>query len=391
MTIVYILIAIIMLGVLIFVHELGHYLVGRMMNIGINEFAIGMGPKLFSRQGTHKIKVNGNVMTETTTYSLRLLPLGGFCAFVGEDEEDADPRAMNKAPAWKRLLTVAAGPLMNILIAFLIGVVLIYAQLIPDIFNTEHLQNRRVYFTQAMEDMPAASARIEGLEGDEAMLTEGDEITAVNGISLADKGVAGLKAELNKIGVGGEATLTLVRNDSEMHITIPLAEGTDGSPMLGVSLGETAEYPEYDCNLPQAVIESFVLMKNITVETYSSLIDLLGKVFKREAIPEGSVSGVVGIVSNVSSTLQVGFGASFSGGVTYIFLYLMLISISLGLMNLLPLPALDGGRLVLLLIEVVTGKHFSRKTEGIINLVGLALLLGLMLLVTFFDVKALFK
>ena len=169
-----------------------------------------------------------------------------------------------------------------------------------------------------------------------------------------------------------------------------LAAGADGAPVLGVSLQESADYPEYDCGLLGSFGESVRLMKNITVDTYSSLIDLIGKLFKGESIPEGSVSGVVGIVSNVSDTLSVGFGRNFGSGVMYIFLYLMLISVSLGLMNLLPLPALDGGRLVLLLIEVITGKHLNRKIEGYLNLAGLALLLGLMLVVTFFDVKSLF-
>ncbi len=391
MTIVYILIAIAMLGVLIFVHELGHYLVGRAMNIGIEEFAIGMGPKLFSRKGTHRIKINGKIARETTAYSLRLLPLGGFCAFVGEDEENDDPRAMNKAPAWKRLLTVAAGPLMNIFIAFMIGVVLISAGLIPDIYDREHLHDYRVVIMGIAEGMPAENAMIDGLNGEEAKITAGDEIVSVNGYALDNDGVAGLKNRLREIGIDGEAVLVIRRGGMQLSVTVPLAEGAEGTPMLGVSLSESASYPEYDCNILESFGESVKLMKNITVDTYSSLLGLIGDLFRGESIPEGSVSGVVGIVSNVSSTLQVSFGESFAGGIMYIFLYLMLISVSLGLMNLLPLPALDGGRLVLLLIEVLTGKHLNRKVEGYINLAGLALLLGLMLLVTVFDVRSLIK
>ena len=389
MSIIYILIAILMLGVLIFVHELGHYLIGRAMNIGIEEFAIGMGPKLFSRQGTHKIKVNGKITTETTTYSLRALPLGGFCAFVGEDDENDDPRAMNKAPAWKRLLTVAAGPFMNILIAFLIGVVLISASLIPNIYDKEHLENYSVVVTETSPGLPAESALVTDDLGNESKITKGDEIVSVNGISLDASGVKGLKEQLAEIGVGGTAELTLKRDKALLTARMTLAAGADGAPVLGVSLQESADYPEYDCGLLGSFGESVRLMKNITVDTYSSLIDLIGKLFKGESIPEGSVSGVVGIVSNVSDTLSVGFGRNFGSGVMYIFLYLMLISVSLGLMNLLPLPALDGGRLVLLLIEVITGKHLNRKIEGYLNLAGLALL-GLMLVVTFFDVKSLF-
>ena len=390
MSIIYILIAILMLGVLIFVHELGHYLVGRAMNIGIEEFAIGMGPKLFSRQGTHKIKVNDKITTETTTYSLRALPLGGFCAFVGEDDENDDPRAMNKAPAWKRLLTVAAGPFMNILIAFLIGVVLISASLIPNIYDKEHLENYSVVVTETSPGLPAESAVVTDDLGNESKIAKGDEIVSVNGVSLDASGVKGLKEQLAEIGVGGTAELTLKRDKALLTARMTLAAGADGAPVLGVSLQESADYPEYDCGLLGSFGESVRLMKNITVDTYSSLIDLIGKLFKGESIPEGSVSGVVGIVSNVSDTLSVGFGRNFGSGVLYIFLYLMLISVSLGLMNLLPLPALDGGRLVLLLIEVITGKHLNRKIEGYLNLAGLALLLGLMLVVTFFDVKSLF-
>ena len=378
MTIVYILVAIVMLGVLIFLHEGGHYLMGRLMNIGIEEFAIGMGPKIFSRKGTHKIKVNGKIEQETTTYSLRLLPLGGFCAFVGEDENNSDPRAMNNAPVWKRLLTVAAGPVTNLLVAFLIGWVLIATATVPNLYST---QNAYIEI----------SGTIEGLPAEESYIKSGDIILSVDGIDMIGNGTDTMKSYISSLEPGSSVKIWVQRGSVSLPVSVRTARSESGETMLGVYLTQYATRAQYDCNVLEAMGESAVLMKNIFVDTFESLGGLLRKLFSGQSIPEGSVSGVVGIVSNVSTGLRASFDEDFLSGITLFFLYMMLISESLGIMNLLPLPALDGGRLAVLIIELITKKHLNRRVEGYINLAGLALLLCLMAVVTFSDVKMLIK
>ena len=371
-TVLYVLIAILMLGILIFLHELGHYLVGRTMNIGINEFAVGMGPKLFSWKGTHKIKLNGQISTETTAYSLRILPLGGFCAFVGEDDESDDPRAMNKAPAWKRFLTVFAGPLMNVLIAFLIGVVLISAGLIRNlfVFETEYQ-----VITKVEENMPAEDAGFQ----------PNDIILSINGIDMLQKSFDVFQTEVAK---GGELQIAVKRGEETISLSVTPAPNEEGRLMIGVEVYSHGSYADYHCNIFESFVESFKLMKNITVETYRSLPGAIRSLFTDD---EKEVKGVVGLVQNVSVSLDEGFSSAFSDGVVMILLYLMVISISLGIMNLLPIPALDGGRLLFLFFEMITGKHLNRKLEGYINFVFLVLLILFMLYIMFFDVKALFR
>ena len=193
----YILLALIMLGVIIFIHEFGHYIVGRLCGIGIVEFAIGMGPKIVSWKRTHKIR--GTEGTETTSYSLRLLPLGGFCAFVGEDEDNSDPRAMNNMPVWKRFLTVFAGPFMNFLLAFVLSVALIATNQMPNVYEVETLP----MVSGVMEDMPAARAGFEQWDIIDAL--DGDQI------ALNDEGTEKLRSYLNGLPEGQSVQVTLRR------------------------------------------------------------------------------------------------------------------------------------------------------------------------------------
>ncbi len=394
----YILLALVMLGVIIFIHEFGHYIVGRLCGIAITEFAIGMGPKLIGWQKTHKIR--GTDQTETIQYSLRLLPLGGFCAFVGEDEENADPRAMNNQPAWKRLLTVGAGPFMNFVLAFVLSAALIVSGKMPNIY--------------AVDTYPIVNGLMEGMPAQSAGMMVGDIIISVDEteIPFGPAGTEALKNYLNTLPDGETAQVTVRRvpeseYPKEGHIldlltlselsdaateqrTLSLTpEKRDGQVLLGITL--PSYYQRYDCGLFEAMGESVRFMFNTAVETYRALIGLIRNLFTGGHIEEGTVSGVVGIVSNVSSSLRTGFAEALSTGFLQMALFIMVISLSLGIMNLLPLPALDGGRLVLLVFELITGKHVNRKVEAYVNLIGLALLIVLMLVVTFFDIRTLIR
>ena len=172
LNIVSILAALIILGVVVTIHEFGHFIVGKLSGIAVTEFAVGMGPKLISWQG------------KETKYSIRILPLGGFCAFVGEDEDNPDPRAMNNQPVWKRFLTVFAGPFMNFLLAFIMAVVLIATSAIPDPYSIKTVP----VLYSVEENMPAGRA---GLQA-------GDRILEVDGeaVSSDDAGVELLRSRI---------------------------------------------------------------------------------------------------------------------------------------------------------------------------------------------------
>ena len=374
MSVVYIIVALLMLTLIVSIHEFGHYIVGRTLGIGIVEYAIGMGPKLFSWKKSHRIK--GTDAEETIRYSVRALPLGGFCAFLGEDEANPDPRAMNNMPAWKRFLTVLAGPAMNFVLAFVITAGLIATGSIPNIFKTNVL--------------PEVGSVMQGMPAERAGFMEGDIIVSIDGnaISCDQAGTNVLKAYLASVREGQEVSVTVKRDEGETELIL-VPEKQDGMTLLGVGLN--SYYEEYHTGLLGAIPQSFTFMWNTVKATYGMLVDLLHKLFAGEKIPEGSVTGVVGIVAGMSNEMSVGFGSGIGVGIFVIIYYVMAISLSLGIMNLLPLPALDGGRLVVLLFEMVTGKHLNRRVEGIINLVGLGLLLLLMVIVTFSDIKNLLK
>jgi len=365
MSILYILAAVLMLGVIIFLHELGHFVAGRAMGIGVNEFAVGMGPKVF---GWEK---NG------TKYSLRCIPLGGYCAFVGEDDGNDAQNAMNAQPAWKRIVTVFAGPFMNFLVAFVIAVVLIATHSIPNIYETTSVP----VITGVIENMPAEAAGVQ----------KNDIIIAVNGeqVSYDDSGVALVKS---KLSADESIVLTVKRGEEGETVDITLTPEYDaesGKLLLGVYFPTI--YASYDCGFFGAIPEALKFMGRTVVETVNMLGSLLGKLFTGGKVESGSVSGVVGIVSQVSEGMSDGFSSGIGDGLFVIAYYIMAISLSLGIMNLLPFPALDGGRLVLLVIEAITGKHLKREAEGIINLIGFAVLIILMIVVTFSDVKSLIK
>ena len=372
-SILYILIALVMLGIIIFIHEFGHFLVGRLMGIGVIEFSIGMGPKIIGWKGRKRDDA------EPTAYSFRAIPLGGYCAFEGEDGESAGRRAMNNQPAWKRALTVAAGPFMNLLLAFVIAAAFIAGGKIYDVYSEPQVVP---YVGELVENMPAERAGI----------LPGDVITSVNGsvISFDENGYNTLKEAITGCEEGEALSVEVTRGEGETRSFEIVPEyDEEGNLLLGVRF--SMAYRSYDCNLLGAMPEALSFMWNTAKATYNALIGLIRDLFMGNHIEEGTVSGVVGIVSAVSGELKVGFAEKFSSGMFALVYYVMAISLSLGIMNLLPLPALDGGRLILLIIEAVTGKHLKRETEGKINLIALLLLVALMLLITFFDVKSLIR
>ena len=342
--ILYILLAIVLLGVLVMVHEFGHYLVGRLTGMTVLEFSIGFGPKLI---GWRRKEID---------YSLRVIPLGGYCSFLGEDEKNDDPRAMNNKPVWRRFLTIFAGPAMNFVFAFLACVALLMGYMTAGI-ATPTVED--VY-----QDMPAAEAGIQA----------GDVIVEANGeeIAFSEEGAQKLRDLISTSPVDEEIEFVVERNGERINVSAAPALMTDeqtgtSSYMIGIVFeGRTYTLGEALAQAPRTMIDFVKMM----------LDALKNLVFHGEGVDE--MAGPVGIISVVSEVAREGF---------YMVLYILfVISLNLGLMNLLPLPALDGGRLVFLIVEAIRRKPIPPEKEGMVHGVGMLLLLGLILVITYQDI-----
>ncbi|MBQ8954044.1 MAG: site-2 protease family protein [Clostridia bacterium] len=339
MTIVY---AILMLAFIIVVHELGHYTVGRLCGIGIEEFSVGFGKKLlqWKRKGI--------------LYSLRLIIVGGYVRFTGEDEDSEDPRAFNNQPVWKRFLTVLAGPAMNFVLAYLVAVA--------------YLTGFGLYTNEVL---PRVDELIASTPAAESGLQAGDVIVAVDGeeISYDQAGYDRMK-ELMALHTQGEPlSLTVERGGAQLPIETGLYQDTDGTWKMGIYMTQGRERQPFF----SAIREGGTLMVTLTRELLLSIKNLI---FHGEGLNE--VSGTVGIVSEVSRTVSQGFDM--------VLYWILLISANLGLVNLLPLPALDGGRLVFLIVEGIRRKPIPRDKEDLVHLAGLVMFFALFVVLTWHDI-----
>lgn len=337
-SILYILLAIVILGVIIVCHEFGHFIVGRLCGIGVVEFSVGFGPKILGWK--HK----------GTQFSLRAIPLGGFCKFVGEDENNSAPDAMNNASVWKRILTVFAGPAMNFVLAFLTGIVVLC------MFSTADV------YPEIRQVVDASAAQ-------EAGLLPGDEITAVNGEAIAHN-ASGTQALREAVQTGEMLALTVSRGGETLSIDVsPKAIQEDGAQayQLGVTFA-TRNYGFFE-----AIPASGKMMVNVTEQLFTTLKNLI---FHGTGADE--MTGTVGTVVVISEVVQ--------RDSSMIWDIIFLISLNLGIMNLLPIPALDGGRLVFLIVEAIRRKPVPPEKEGMVHLIGFALILILFVVLTWHDI-----
>ena len=345
----YILAALAIMGVIVTIHEFGHYAVGRLCGIGIVEFSVGMGPRLlgFEKSGIQ--------------YSLRAIPLGGYCKFVGEDEENPDPRAMNNQPVWKRFLTVAAGPVMNFILAFVAAVILFacYSERVVPRVDVVDV------------DTPAAVAGME----------VGDRIVAVNGheVGFDENGVSLVQSEV-AAAAGGEVEFDVERDGERLSLAITPAyvpqEDGSGRYLIGIVFGY--QHMSFAEAAPTAIPLAADYMRRAS----TLLLDALRKlIFKGEGANE--MAGTVGIISMVSQSVREGW--------YMVFYYLFIISLNLGIINLLPFPALDGGRLVFLIVEAIRRKPIPAEKEGLVHAIGFILFIGLFLVLTYQDIMRLIR
>ena len=326
MTVVNVVLAILLLGMIVMVHELGHYTVGRLCGLGIEEFSIGFGPKLF---GWRRKEID---------YSIRLIPLGGYVHFTGEDEENPAENSFNNHPVWKRFLTVIAGAAMNFVLAF------------AAIFL--------LFMLYAYNNLPGLTEIVPGSPAEMAGLQPGDRIVAVDGTEITyDQAGFDLLFDLFDERQGAEPfEMTIQRGEEVFDVDIAKAQDAEGKWMLGVTVGAHQKI-----SAGSALKESgrtFVSMSTMMLDVLKNLI------FKGEGADQ--VTGTVGVINVVSQSITQGFDMILN--------LLAVISLNLGILNLLPLPALDGGRLVFLAIEGIFRKPVPRDKEGMVHAIGLYLL-----------------
>lgn len=340
-----IIIAIVVFSVIILFHELGHFLLAKANGIRVNEFCLGLGPTIFG------------IQKGETKYSLKLFPIGGACMMEGEDEDSTDDRAFGKKSVWARISVVAAGPLFNFLMAFVFAFLLIC----------------NIGF-----DLPTLAGVSEGYPAETAGMQAGDTILKLNNSRIHFFRDISAYTQFHP----GETVTVTYERDGERHETVitPQYNEEYGYYMYGfLGNSERAHGTVLD-NLKYSVYEVKYWI-SVTLNSLKALIT--GQVSVNE------MSGPVGIVNMIGD----GYEQSVSYGYFAAFLQMLYITIflsaNLGVMNLLPLPALDGGRLLFMIVEVIRGKRVDPDKEGMVHFVGMMLLFALMILVLFNDVRKL--
>lgn len=327
--------AIIIFAVLIFVHEFGHFITAKISGVRVLEFALGMGPKIFSfKKGE-------------TLYSLRTIPIGGYCAMEGEDGGSDDPKAFSNKSAPKRLLVLVAGALMNILLGFVLLCIL--------------FSNQPGYVSNKVASVEAESAAQSG------GLAAGDEIIEINGSRIhlgIDVQYAAQTAKRE------ENEFVVKRGDEKISLLIKKEAGEP----YGITL-QLAENSAFNV-LKQAYFQTFFYSRVIL----NSLVDLL-----RGNVSVSDMSGPIGIVSEIGSAVQEGIETGASGVMRLLSLTILL-TINLGIFNLLPIPALDGGRILFVLVQLILRKRLPPEKEGMVHMIGFVALMLFALFVAYMDV-----
>ena len=345
-----IIIAIIVFGIIIIVHEFGHFIAAKKSGVRVNEFAIGMGPKLFSKQYGE------------TKYSLRLLPIGGYCSMEGEDKSSEDDRAFCKKSVIKRIIIVAAGALMNLVLGFIFIVIMTS-------MNDTYAGTTISWF----EDN--ASSQANGLQ-------VGDRVININGMHIFTDTDFAYQLQSDKDGV---FDMTVIRDGEKKElkdVKFSMSENDDGKKTSSLHIDFKVEPVER--GIRSIASQSWRRSVSYARLIWVSLGDLLTGQYKINDLsgPVGIVTAISDVVSNETTDSGINWLELFQN----LFSMAALISINVGIFNLLPLPALDGGRLIFLIVEGIRRKPVSPEKEGAVHFVGLALLMMLMLYVTFNDV-----
>ena len=335
-----ILLAVVLFLLLIVFHEFGHFIIAKKSGIKVNEFAVGMGPLVYSKEKGE------------TTYSFRTIPIGGYCAMEGEADESSDPRSFDNAPASKRFLTILAGPGANLIIAVLVFTIV---GVIGGVVTTT--------VSDFIEDSPAQAAGIE----------KGDEILKINGQEIGD--FTDISKVVNDFykdkDFDKEITVLAKRNGKDLDFGFkPKVEGEN--TYIGI----------IPARRTPGFFEAIGLGFKETGRNVKMIFTILGRLFSGK-LALGALSGPVGVLKELGNQAQ--------NGLASLLYFLAYISVNLAVFNLLPIPALDGSKLLTSGIEIITGKKINKKLEEKITMVGFFILLGLILVVSIKDIVNLFR
>lgn len=345
-----IIIFLIILSVLVMVHEAGHFFVAKLNGIRVLEFCLGMGPQIL------KFKKG------ETTYSIRLFPIGGACMFDGEDGNvegggEGDEHCFNNANVWARIATVVAGPLCNFVLAFIFSVIIVHF---------------------SMTDLPIVVQVTEGGAAAEAGILPGDEIISINGEKVHLYREVQVISQLNH---GEPYEMVLKRDDKLIEVTFtPTFDEQDGRYYMGLVGAEYETFRGLD-----SLKYGFYEVRYAAVSTYKSLLQMIQGQVKSE-----DMAGVVGIANMVDETYEAVKPAGWQSVLLTMMNLASLLSVNLGIINLLPLPALDGGRLVFLAVEVIRGKPVPPDKEGLVHAIGFMFFMVLMVFLVFNDIRNIF-
>ncbi|MBO4264873.1 MAG: site-2 protease family protein [Clostridia bacterium] len=343
MPILYILLALAAFCILILIHEAGHFVAARIFGVTVLEFSIGMGPKLFS----HTSKRSG------TMYAVRLLPIGGYVRMAGEDEESDDPNAFNNKAVWKRMIITAAGAFMNIVFGIIVMTFIV--------ISSKGLASNVIYSF----DENAVSQSTGLMVNDRILKFDGRKIHTGYDLSYA----------VTHDGTKPVSVLVLRNGNTVLLKNVTFGIQTEKGVAFG--LPDFIVYAE-EKNVPNVIKHAFYRSCNSITMIWESLIDLITGRYGIEAM-----SGPVGVTEAISTAAK-------SGSTQFLNL-LVLISMNLGIFNLLPLPALDGGRLFFMLIELIFRKPIDKNIEGYIHFAGIVILLAFMALISFKDIVNIFR
>ena len=325
-------------GILVTVHEFGHFITAKLTGMKVEEFSIGFGPNIYQQQEGE------------TLYSLRMLPLGGYNKIAGMDPEDPEDleRGFNSKPVASRMLVILAGSLMNFILPVLIffGIFLAYGMEVPQ--NTPVLG-------QIVEGYPAAQSGLK--EGDRVLSINGQPVSQWTDIRtrLADAGTKPVPFEIQ-------------RDKEKLTVTVtPVLNPETGKPFIGV----VSSLKKVQLTPWQAAVSSVTATKNIIKNMYASLYHMVTGKTKAE------LSGPVGVAKMAGQVAHKGFDMLLQ--------FTAMLSLNLAIINLLPLPALDGGHFLILLIEAVTGHKLGKTAMQNIQKVGVAMILAITIFATFKD------
>lgn len=313
----------------VLLHELGHFTVAKLVGIKVNEFAIGMGPKLLQ------------TTKGETQYTLRALPVGGYVKMEGEEEGSDDPRSFGKASVFSRIAVISAGAIMNFILAIVILAIVAFNVGIPT---------------------TTISETIEGSPAEKFGILAGDRILKINDSDISDW--QDIINSINMYGMADELEIEVQREGIIQTVKVLPVED-NGRVVIGIM-------PEYEHKAGSAIKAGF----EDTWYFIKLMFNFLGMLFQGK-VSTDDLAGPIGVISEVGNAAKVGFM-----NLLYI---LGFISVNLGFFNLLPIPALDGSKIVFLLIELLRGKPIDPEKEGFIHLIGFVFLISLMLIVTYKD------